>query len=142
MSNSVNVGEEDDPQWLQVSRWGDDVVYVPYREGVVTMSSLELPADLAFRLGIELASLASVRSEHRAVYPAQLLEGSPVVTRVLPEEEAVALAAHVNARLVHAGLPEAAYVESREVYASPWVRDEQLGETNLTAVKVSEYDRD
>lgn len=73
--------------------------------------------------GPENTTYEPVGTQHRAVYPETLTADSPFTSRALDDEqEAAAFASFVNRRLVASGLPEAAYIESRQVLATSWER--------------------
>lgn len=123
---AVIVGEEDAEQWLKVARYSDpsgDLVHITYLEGVVTRNLLELPAALAAQLGAELTGTTPAGTQYRASFPAQLTADSEWEHRICRQEEAESLVAYVNGRLAAVGLPEVAYVESRELRARPWSGD-------------------
>lgn len=121
----VTIGAQDAPQWMRVSRPEPETVIIAYLEGVVTVSKLELPAELATELGIELAGVAPAGVEYRAAYPQQILPGSAFEYSTGDREHTEGIVSYVNRRLAAAGLPETAQIQTRELFATPWTTSRQ-----------------
>lgn len=75
-------------------------------------------ADERQKLGL---SGEAARIEHRAVYPQSLTADSVVVTRSFDDpEDAQGLVDFINARLAGWNLPESAFTETRQLFATAW----------------------
>lgn len=112
-------GAED--QEIRVDRSAPHEVVITHFDDGTPRGWLYIPPALAASLGRELAGVQPVRTEYRAVYPRTMTPDSDLTVRVLEDEEdAAGLADFINRRLTNGGLPEAAAVETRELFAGEW----------------------
>ena len=114
-------GEEE--QEVRVDRTAPHEVVITHFDDGTPRGWLYIPPALAASLGRELVGVQPVRTEYRAVYPRTMTADSDLTARVLEDEEdAEGLAGFINRRLANWGLPEAAVVETRELFAGEWTR--------------------